>query len=173
MTQRVVLAITCLHPVLRGSEYEDYYPFPIPMTLMQIRYDGKIGFVAGHQDDGETPLQAVLREAQEEIGWNISPDALIVVDEDDNFFEIEVDYELFRKIQRNFHSADHAGIEVCGLNQIPLINYADCPTYDNICKHNFAGNAREQLDKLVTHKGWNYYLNPKEHDPRTSPIFTR
>ncbi len=168
MGQRVVLAITCIHPILQGSEYENYYPYPIPMVLLQVRYDGKIGFVAGWQDEGETALEGALREAREEIGLEVNPEDVSIVDEADNFFEIEVDYVRFREIQRNLHNAVHFGVEVAGFNQVPLINYVDCPAYDNFCQHNFAGNGREQMDVLMEHKGWTHYLNPAEHDPRVS-----
>ncbi len=39
-----------------------------------ILQPGKVGLFGGHLEDGETYLQCVVREIQEEIGYHVSPD---------------------------------------------------------------------------------------------------
>lgn len=49
--------------------------------LLQRRYntgyeDGKYSFVSGHVDEGETPTQAIIREAKEEAGITVRAEDL-------------------------------------------------------------------------------------------------
>lgn len=49
--------------------------------LLQRRFntgyeDGKYTFVSGHVEDGETPTQAIIREAKEEVGITIKSEDL-------------------------------------------------------------------------------------------------
>ena len=38
--------------------------------------DGKLSLIAGHVDEGESPLDAAIREAYEEVGISIAPEDL-------------------------------------------------------------------------------------------------
>jgi 8-oxo-dGTP diphosphatase len=43
-------------------------------NILGILQPGKVGLFGGHREDGETYLQCVVREVQEEISYSVPPD---------------------------------------------------------------------------------------------------
>ena len=96
---------------------------PIYIFQMQMRSDGLLGFPGGLVDPGESPLQAVNRELEEEIGLDLSRHRL---EESDHvisflnkkkvlvlhFFGKEVSLQEFKEIELENLNAHDYGTEV-------------------------------------------------------------
>lgn len=130
----------------------------IPIILMINRWDGKIGFPGGTIDAGETALQAVIREAIEEIDAEFEPDELEYVGvtryEDDridlttHLYAYFTDYEELKDIALGITEAEHFGSEATGFVMIQCVD-SKKGGYSEFLKNNFPPTAREQLENLV------------------------
>ncbi|XP_060083283.1 U8 snoRNA-decapping enzyme-like [Ylistrum balloti] len=125
--------------------------------LMQMRFDGVIGFPGGLVDPGENPVEAANREMVEEIGLDlkkhsITKDNHIVSYFNDkkslvlHFFGLEVTLEEFCAIELQNLQAPDYGSETLGILRPPLYtmgdNYRGLPAF---LSNSFAGNARDEL----------------------------
>lgn len=141
----------------------------IPMTMMQMRWDGTIGFPGGKVDledyiDGKVTEEclknALLREMREEI--NVKESWI----DKDNFerlctftdgefyihnFTYRVNYRTFKKIFRRSISSEHIFSENCGSIVCHLYNYTEEKGINNILKHNFCATAGLELKELLRH----------------------
>ncbi|MBX9668059.1 MAG: NUDIX hydrolase [Candidatus Obscuribacterales bacterium] len=92
-------------------------------VLMQLRWDGAFGFPGGKVDPGETLKQACVREADEEIGAQLTEEQLIHVcshkEEGGNFaahlYAVEVDEAGLQEAIRRSWTAKDAIAEACGV----------------------------------------------------------
>ncbi|EDO44507.1 predicted protein [Nematostella vectensis] len=159
----------CCHVMLHTSIPEDvklfrYYPIKNTI-LMQLRFDGRIGFSGGFVDDGEDLETAVNREVQEEMGQTSTP---VGITEDNyvithvqeehiaelnltkklclHFYAKEVPLNQFLELERRNSTTSNLDFEVLGAIRCPLYTLRDkkggLPSF---LLHNFVGNARLQL----------------------------
>merc|ERR1712210_208923 len=134
-------------------------------VMMQLRFDGALGFPGGLIDPGEAIVDGLNRECIEEIGLDPKH---FVTDEDLVFsafttksprwprlelhaFAKEVSNQEFQRIEQNVFKAKDFGDETLGLIRVPLYiqNQVDVgtrigglPLFPRNC---FAGNAKRQL----------------------------
>ena len=73
LNESAFIAIFCEDSFYRNYDYltEDKRNFIIPLVLMLNRWDGKIGFIGGKIDEGESHLQCIIIELKEEIGYDL------------------------------------------------------------------------------------------------------
>ncbi|XP_074645285.1 U8 snoRNA-decapping enzyme-like [Tubulanus polymorphus] len=124
--------------------------------LMQMRFDGLLGFPGGLIDPGEDVITGVNRELREEIRLDPKFDLThadhVASHRDDgknlvlHFFTKKVTLEEFREIEKDVLSAEEYGAEVLGPVRVPLYTMGDnlrgLPMF---LLNQFAGNARGQL----------------------------
>lgn len=75
-------AVHCAFFLRRTAPYRGVAAFPkdaqqaaaVPVALMQLRYDGKIGWFGGLVETGETIEAALVREIAEECGFHLGPE---------------------------------------------------------------------------------------------------
>ena len=139
------------------SNVFDLYPKK-GAILMQMRFDGCLGFPGGLVDkDGESPVEALNRELEEEIGLDL--DKYMFTKQDHvvshknqkktlvtHFFAKEVTLAEFTAIEKKTLDAFDYGRETLGPIQVPLFTMGDgyrgLPIF---LANQFAGNARQQL----------------------------
>ncbi|XP_048775647.1 U8 snoRNA-decapping enzyme-like [Ostrea edulis] len=126
-------------------------------VLMQMRFDGLLGFPGGLVDPGENPLQAANRELEEEIGLDMQKFKLS--DRDHvisfvnksktlvlHFYGREVTLPQFQEIELENLKAPDYGSETLGIVRPPLFTMGDgyrgLPAF---LSNSFAGNARQEL----------------------------
>jgi len=141
----------------------------LPIILLQLRFDGKIGFPGGIIEDEETAEQAAERELDEEFGCgkvmakNKNPLELVVshimkssTAEDTtwhlNFYCREVSREEISQIEQCAITALHYGSEVYGVLRIPLYINSRGEGFPTFLKYPFAGTARNQLVHFLLKK---------------------
>lgn len=148
--------------------YEDYHEVPedvrqtiIPLVMFLHRWDGKIGFMGGMVEEGESLAEAAAREAKEEAWFDVNIDDMQLVCSHEtprlvtNLFAVSVDLETFRDILYHQQQAQHFLAESC-LFAAYFRNY---PTkkkmaFDNFMEHNFAPTVKEEIACLVRFLGW-------------------
>ncbi|ESO95697.1 hypothetical protein LOTGIDRAFT_116649 [Lottia gigantea] len=125
--------------------------------LMQLRFDGILGFPGGLVDPGENPMEALNREMEEEINLDLTQHPFT----NDNhlvtflhhkkqlvlhFFTKEVSLDQFKNIELKSLNAKEYGLECFGSIRPPLFTMEDgfkgLPAF---LSNQFAGNSREQL----------------------------
>lgn len=134
----------------------------IPLVLMLSRWDGKIGFIGGHIDEGETPLSCVIRELQEEIGYSLPEEFIHNV----NFvcchslknhktylYTLKVNEVTFRNILKGQHEAVHYLAEGTAFAS-HFINYPHNPSFTYFMRNHFAPTVKEEIYELVKYLGW-------------------
>jgi len=125
--------------------------------LMQLRYDGFLGFPGGLIDAGEDIVNAVNREMSEEM--NLDTTIHSVNDEDYvishwsekkklvlHFYKLKVTMTELIEIEKHALLARDYGSEVCGTIRVPLYTLGDhYRGFPVFLKHKFVGIARDQL----------------------------
>jgi len=126
-------------------------------VMMQMRFDGVLGFPGGLVDEGETPLDGVNREMHEEIGLNLSKYSFREADRVASYFNetkrlvlhfymMEVTPKDFVELEKNTLSAEEYGIETYGIVRVPLFTMGDgLRGFPAFLANQFAGNARDEL----------------------------
>ncbi|KAI3388236.1 hypothetical protein SNEBB_008431 [Seison nebaliae] len=106
--------------------------------LMQLRFDGTLGFTGGFIDEKELVIDGVNRECKEEI--NLKEELFV---EKKDHFESEED---MRELVEKSMKAKDFGTEVCGLIFPPIYTMRNevggLPTF---LQHKFVGCTRNQL----------------------------
>ncbi|BFZ10463.1 hypothetical protein BsWGS_13502 [Bradybaena similaris] len=127
------------------------------MVMMQMRFDGVLGFPGGLVDEGETPFHAVNREMHEEIGLDLSKylftegDRIALYVHEGkklvlHFYLMEVTPEDFAVLEQKTLSAEEYGIETYGIVRVPLFTMGDgVRGFPAFLANQFAGNARDEL----------------------------
>ena len=160
-------------------------PFPpaaqqasIPIVLMQLRYDGKIGFPGGIVEEGERAEEALLRELEEEMGVSeqtlgytfagrFEPTCAYEVSIPTGFFKgklrsyfysCAITAEEMRAVERCGLSAEHFGSEVWGILRVNCGQSPPLPEYlgsslGNFLKHEFLPSSDWQLFDLLIKRG--------------------
>ena len=150
-----------------GQPYAKYLASPnpelvVPMIFIQLRWDGVFGTVGGKVDPGESLLEALKRETQEEIGYAIPTGAEV---EPFSTFEregwhihayrLQLTYDELLEVRNRAHLAEHAGSEVSGYNLVHAIDYR--PDSDKprgiraFLQNRFSATAKLELELLLKH----------------------
>ncbi|XP_065842283.1 U8 snoRNA-decapping enzyme-like [Oscarella lobularis] len=144
--------------------------------MMQMRFDGMIGFVGGFVDSGEDLTSGLRREVAEELGcaadeieWSDDDHVTSHVDEINkfclHFYAKRLTFEKFVAIERNSVNAVDHGLEVLGTIRCPVYTWKDTLGLPSFLRNNFVGMARDQLldclerEKILTKEQIDVALN--------------
>lgn len=125
----------------------------IPLVLMQVRWDGFIGFPGGKVDDGESLVDAVIREMYEEISFvgdasNLVPLCSFSTDiYNIHCFSYEVEFSLLKEIIQKSTTGEHFLSENQGCFALQLAEF-EKGGYREFQKHNFKATAGLELEIL-------------------------
>ena len=129
----------------------------IPLVLMQLRWDGTLGFLGGLVNKGEDLIKALIREAKEEFALIINKELskeikLLSTYGDDSInihsYYLEVSYERIKEIQRNSFGAKHFYSENQGCI-LPQIADFKGEGIKKFLTNNFYLTAKEELKDLI------------------------
>ncbi|CAB3387944.1 Hypothetical predicted protein [Cloeon dipterum] len=140
------------------------------IVLMQMRFDGKLGFAGGIIEVEDESVEAGIgREMLEEMG--IDP-AVYPLSKGDHvssqpfhcetlpqvkalhFYALEVTEAQIAEIENNARNAIHYGEEVLGWVRVPLYTMTDGYNgFPAFLDNNFVGNARDQLLEALIKTG--------------------
>lgn len=135
-----------------------------PAVIMIDRWDGRMGFPGGTCDEGETIIDALVREIKEEVGITVKPDKVKPIASHEwkiatHFYGLEVTeiefLHIYYHILNNFSRSillhayeegdeSHFMSEITGIKIVPLVEHAGKGINHFIGNH-FAGSSREDL----------------------------
>lgn len=133
------------------------------VILMQLRFDGYIGFPGGLINDGEDILYGLNRELFEEMNLDVLKHP---VKEDHyvithwcpskklflHFYALEVSIDELKVIEKEAIKAHDYGTETLGTFRLPLYTMGDgYRGFPAFLAHSYAGNARDQLLYTLQH----------------------
>ena len=150
-----------------GTPYEKYLEtaeqnrnIKIPICLMQLRWDGYIGFPGGKVDKGETLLEAIQREVEEEVGYWMDQEEFIPFLTFSNdisnihSFICKVDIETLKLIQSDgAPKCAHFLAENCGCILPHLMEYAHKKGISQFLNNNFIATAKMELQEFIKYIG--------------------
>lgn len=136
------------------------YPFKYAV-MMQMRFDGALGFPGGEVDEGESPEEAVSREFQEEMGSPVSIQRQDHINTTYStrtkfclhFYAKEVTMEQFRQMEHGCTRAKEWGDEVMGMVRCPLYTLPNGLGLPGFLRHTFIGTAQSQLLTAMKERG--------------------
>lgn len=136
---------------------------PRAAVLMQLRFDGYIGFPGGLVDPGEDNLEGLNRELVEEINLDLSkhkvkPEDYVISHYSISkriclhFYALEIPLNELIELERNALFSKDYGTEVLGTIRVPLYTMGDSyrgfPVFLN---NSFIGHSRNQLLFALKH----------------------
>jgi len=133
----------------------------IPTCIMLMRDDGKMGFVGGRVEEGETLEEAAIREVSEEINASGSFDLEPIVAHDigtmtTHAFAAEVSYDALLEMQKKAIDAQHFGSEIVGVFLPHIIDfeeiYGNWGGIQNIVQGAMAPSVREEFFHFLVKK---------------------
>lgn len=142
--------------------YEDVECLPdavrqlgIPLMGANLRWDGSLGFVGGLVDPGETILQAVLREAGEEVGYVPEESNVVLVcshrmvsdrrTQNTHLFACKVGKDEIYAIRQRACTAEHGATESAGFNVLHM----HAKTLENLGRMHWVGTAFNEVSILL------------------------
>ncbi len=147
---------------------DDMQHLKCPALIMIDRWDGRMGFPGGTVNEGESLLDALVREIKEEIGITIKPDKVHpIVSHETRLVThlyglkvLEAEFlHIYYHILNNFSRSillhayeegdeSHFMSEITGIKIVPLIQHENKGIVRFI-ENSFAGSSREDLDVLL------------------------
>lgn len=134
--------------------------------MMQMRFDGRLGFPGGFVDLQDRSIEAALqREISEEMGvernmFTFSDDDVVcthLCQEKSlflHFYRKEIDFKQFLEAERRKEHERFDGMEVLGPVRVPLYTMFDKKGgFPAFTRNNFLGNSLEQLVRGIRHGG--------------------
>lgn len=140
----------------------------VPLLLMIDRWDGCKGFIGGIVEEGETLIQAAIRELKEEMGYDLKNEDILsqefissheMINLVTHLTAIEVSFEKLKEIMASLVNAEHYLSEVSGVSAIQFINYPHKKSFDKFINSSFAPSVKEEIVDLVLAKNWNNKYN--------------
>jgi U8 snoRNA-decapping enzyme len=132
-------------------------------VMLQMRFDGMVGFPGGFVDGGEDLETGLNREMAEELGSD-EKDIQLTVDHYLmshhshslrlclHFYSKRITYDHFVQLERNATSAKDHGLEVLGVIRCPVYVWREVLGLPAFLLHNFVGNAQHQLLYALEHE---------------------
>ncbi|XP_065668376.1 U8 snoRNA-decapping enzyme [Hydra vulgaris] len=155
----------CVHAMIHAPLPEVKLFGWIPVrnaVLMEMRFDGRIGFPGGYVDDSDSSFEdALLREFNEELGelpkmFRFLPDDYLfchMFNEKKlclHFYCKQVTFQEFLEIEKRSMEQEYGGYEVLGTLRVPLyIMYDRRGGLPAFLRNNFIGNSKEQLLEAI------------------------
>lgn len=125
----------------------------IPMVFAILRWDGTFGAIGGEVDEGETLVEALIREVKEEANYelttdmNFKPLCSFKNDENGNHYHsyaLDINsLDSLLAIREQATTAEHSIAEVCGYNIVQMANFS------KFMDNQFSGTSKFELEKLM------------------------
>lgn len=157
--QCVFLLIYC-----RDGKPHKKYSLPngrklIPKVLSLNRHDGFVGFIGGKVDPGETLIEGLIREVEEETGLILSPTLPIeplatYSDKEANIhsFSLEVTVNELLDMATIISKSENFGIEITGFALNHIEEYISSGGLEQVLNQNWKATGRFELIELIKQK---------------------
>lgn len=147
---------------------DDIRHLKCPAFIMIDRWDGRMGFPGGTVNEGESLIEALVREIKEEIGITVKPDQVHpIVSHETRLIThlyglrvLEAEFlHIYYHILNNFSRSillhayeegdeSHFMSEITGIKIVPVVRH-EGKGIDKFVNNAFAGATREDLDVLL------------------------
>ncbi len=148
---------------------DDMQHLKCPALIMIDRWDGRMGFPGGTVNEGESLMEALMREIKEEVGITIKPSHVRPIASHENrlvthlyglkVLEIEflhIYYHILNNFSRSIllHAyeegdASHFMSEITGIKIVPLLTHEN-KGLNRFLENSFAGATKEDLEVLLS-----------------------
>lgn len=125
-------------------------------VLMQLRYDGKLGFIGGEIEEGEDVVDGIVREVKEETSYdkvNISKmnkfKVLNLEEKEIYTYTYSMSKDEVEEIMKCQLKAEHFIEESFGFVIVPITMYEKYGFIENFLNNNFSGTAKEEFKNLI------------------------
>jgi U8 snoRNA-decapping enzyme len=159
---------------------DDIKSMRCPALIMIDRWDGRMGFPGGTVNEGESLLDALVREVKEEIGITVKPEKVHPIAAHEwkiathlyglEVLEIEflhIYYHILNNFSRSillhaYEEGDesHFMSEITGIKIIPLVQHAG-KGINYFLENSFAGSAKNEL-LVMLDELFNIKIEPKK-----------